>query len=347
MSLNELSSRQRVLNLFNGQEVDRVPVFSGMGNITVHGLTQHGLRFAEVHTDAHKMATVAASTYRLFGFECAVVPFDMGIEAEILGCTVNYYDDGSERILYPTISEKPAEKVEDLRLKIPQNLAQAGRIPVVNEAIGRLKEDVGREVAIGSWVLGPLTLGGQILDLTALLKTSYKKPGLVNSVLDSLAGYLIDILHLYKQAGADYLTVREMGATSDVIDPRMFKSLVLPHLQRIFAAIPSPKVLHICGNTNPIVELMVEAGADALAVEQKNDLAATVQKVGDRQLVFGNLDPYGVLVQGTPEIVRQTVRQIINNGADAVWPGCDIWPEAPMENMRAMMEEVKVAGTRS
>jgi [methyl-Co(III) methanol-specific corrinoid protein]:coenzyme M methyltransferase len=29
---------------------------------------------------------------------------------------------------------------------------------------------------------------------------------------------------------------------------------------------------------------------------------------------------------------------------NAIWPGCDIWPTAPKENMRAMMEAARKYG---
>ncbi len=99
-----LTSRERVLKLFRREEIDYIPVFSGIGNITVHGLEKYGWRFAEIHTDARKMADMAASTFQLFGFECAVVPFDMGVEAEALGCEINYYPPGFKpygKISYP------------------------------------------------------------------------------------------------------------------------------------------------------------------------------------------------------------------------------------------------------
>ena len=67
-----LSPRERVLKLFKREKIDRIPVFSGMGNITVHGLEKYGWNFPQIHTDAHKMASMAASTFELFGFECAV-----------------------------------------------------------------------------------------------------------------------------------------------------------------------------------------------------------------------------------------------------------------------------------
>jgi len=335
-----MKPRDRVLGLFRGEAIDRPPVFSGMGNVTVHGLEPHGWRFAEIHVDATKMATAAASTHKLFGFESVVVPFDMGVEAEVLGCQVNYYTHSAQAILYPTIAQKLGTQVEEVRVKVPDNLAEQGRVPLVMGAIRQLKADVGDEVAVGSWVLGPFTLAGQIVELDNLLKTSFKKPAVVNELLSALAEFLIPLIRLYRQAGADFITVREMGATSDVLSPRMFKMLILPHLQRVFQAIEPPRVLHICGDTNFIVELMAESGAEAISVDQKNDIAATVNKVGDRVLVFGNLDPYNVLANGTPDGIRAKVQEILAAGVDALWPGCDIWPSVPAENMRALMSTV-------
>jgi [methyl-Co(III) methanol-specific corrinoid protein]:coenzyme M methyltransferase len=345
MSNETVNSRERVLGLFTGQEMDRIPIFSGIGNVTVHGLEQHGWRFPEIHLDGHKMATAAASTYRLFGFECAVVPFDMGVEAETLGCEVNYYAHQTG-ILYPTISENLAAKVEDLEIRVPENLEGAGRVPVVTDAIRLLKEDLGDQIAVGAWVLGPFTLAGQIVNLDNLLKMSFKKPNLVNDVLNSLEGLLITLASVYKKAGADYLTVREMGATGDVLSRRMFGSLIRPHLERVLAGIESPKILHICGDTNDVVDQMAECGADAISVGQKNDLAATRDKLGPDVVLLGNLDPYNVLAMGRPEDVERSVKGIIASGADGIWPGCDIWPTVPVENMEMLMAAAKRYGSR-
>jgi len=342
---NEMNSRERVLGLLAGQEIDRIPVFSGMGNVTVHGLEQDGWRFPEIHLDGRKMATAAASTSRLFGFECAVVPFDMGVEAEVLGCEVNYYAHHTD-ILYPTILEKLAPKVEDLEIRVPEDLEGAGRVPVVTEAIRLLKKDLGDQVALGAWVLGPFTLAGQIVELDDLLKMSFKKPDLVNRVLDALDELLIALAGIYKKAGADYLTVREMGATGDVLSRRMFGSLIQPHLERVFAGIESPKILHICGDTNDVVAQMAQSGADAISVDQKNDLAATRDNLGPDVILLGNLDPYNVLVMGKPEDVERSVKEIIASGADAIWPGCDIWPTVPAENMETLMATAKKYGSR-
>lgn len=341
MATEVKSSRDRVLGLFRGEKQDRPPVFSGMGNVTVHGIYPHGWRFAEIHTDAEKMARAAASTWELFGFECAVVPFDLGIEAEALGCEINYYTHSSQDILYPTIRKKLANTVDELKVEIPADLEKRGRVSLVLDAIRHLKAQVGDAVAVGAHVLGPFTLAGQIVELDNLLKMSFKKTALVGELLDQLTGLLIPLAKLYSAAGADYITVREMGATADVLSPRMFKTLILPPLQKTLAMLKPPRVLHICGTTSSILELMAEAGAEAIGIDQKNDAADAVKRVGDKVLVFGNLDPYKVLVNGTPDQIRENVRAILDSGVDAIWPGCDIWPSVPAENMKALMEAVQ------
>lgn len=338
-----LNSRERVLKLFRREKVDTIPLFSGMGNVTIHGLEKYGWRFPEIHTDARKMANMAASTYQLFGFESVVVPFDMGVEAEALGSKVNYYTHATD-ILYPTISEHPAEKVEDLNLQVPSDLAKAGRLPVVTQAIRILKQEIGDQVAVGSWVLGPYTLAGQLLDLSQLAKAAFKKKDLVGKLLDQLADVLIRIIKIYREAGADYITVREMGAGPDILSPRMFESLVRPPLKKIFDNIESPKILHICGDTNAIVDQMILCGADAISVEKKNNVAETRKKLGPDVMIFGELDAYGVLSMGKPDDVDKAVKEAIDRGVNAIWPGCDLWPVVPKENMEALMAAVRKYG---
>ncbi|TAN40240.1 MAG: methyltransferase [Nitrospirae bacterium] len=339
-----MNSRERVLKVFRKEPVDRVPCFSGMGNITETGINKLGYRFAGIHLDAKQMAETAATTYKLFGYECGVVPVDLCVEAEAMGCVINVYPQ-AEGILYPTIKEKLIHNEAEMdTIKLPEGLSEKGRIPLMREAIGLLKADIGKEVAIGSYVLGPFTLAGQIMELNDLLKLSFKKADKVAKLLDLCADAIILVAKEYEKAGVDFITVREMGATSDVLSPRVFKSLILPPLQKVMKALSVFSVLHICGKTNEIVTSMMEAGPTAISVEQKNDVAESRKKLGPDAIIFGNMDAYNVLVSGSEEIVRQSVRKCIDDGVSGVWPGCDIWPTVPPQNMEAMMDEVKKYG---
>ena len=335
-----MTAKQRVAKLFAGEAVDRVPCFSGMGNVTTEGLKSLGYRFAAIHLDAKMMAASAATSYKLLGIECGVVPFDLCVEAEAMGCEINVYAH-SEDLLYPTIKQKLIHNEAEMEVSFPTDIAARGRVPLMAEAIGLLKQEHGDAAPVGSYVLGPFTLAGQIMELNDLLKLSFKKPDKVGALLDKLAGVAIQVAKVYQKAGVDYLTVREMGATSDVLSPRVFKTLILPYLQRIFKEITVPSALHICGKTNDIVPFMAESGARAISVDQKNDVAETRAKLGPKALIFGNYDPYNVLVAGTPELVRTTIGKCIDDGVSAVWPGCDIWPTVPPANVKAMLDEVK------
>ncbi len=338
--MTTLNARERVLKLFAGEEVDRPPCFSGMGNVTTEGLKSLGQKFAATHLDARMMAAAAVSTYKLFGFESAVAPFDLCIEAEAMGCEINVYAH-SEDLLYPTIKTKLIHNEAEMDIALPSDLTTRGRVPLMVEAIKLMKKDVGSETAIGSYVLGPFTLAGQVMELNDLLKLSFKKPDKVSKLLDQLTDVIIQVAGQYEKAGVDFITVREMGATSDVLSPRVFKTLILPYLKKIFEKITVPSVIHICGKTNDIVPFMAESGAKAISVDQKNDVAETRKKLGPKALVFGNYDPYNVLVSGTPDLIRQTIKKCMDDGVSAVWPGCDIWPTVPAENFKTMMDEVR------
>lgn len=333
------TTREKVIDLLDGKRNGEMLCFSGMGNVTVEGMRATGVRFAESHTDAKKMADLAATTHKLYGFHCAVVPFDVAIEAELLGCPINYYTHvDPEEILYPTVREKNVVSATDI--KIPDDISKAGRAPLVAEAIRLLKDDIGAEAPIGTYIMGPFTIAGQTTELNDLLKLCLKKPDQVDEMLTVFSELVVRLASVFTDAGADYITIREMGACSDVMRPKLFRKLVEPHLKNIFENAPGRLVLHICGKSNGIIDSMNECGASALSVDQKNDLKETRETIGVEPILLGNFDPYNILVQGTPEDVERAIKECVDGGVDAVWPGCDIWPTAPKENMEALMRTV-------
>lgn len=333
-----MTSKERVMRLLKGEKIEPPPIFSGMGNVVVPVIDKYGVVFSRAHRDAALMAKAASGSYKEFCFECAVVPFDLGVEAEALGARMNYYDD-VEGLLYPTVQQKCVKVADDI--VIPADLENAGRIPVVTGAIKALKKEFGEEVAVGAYVLGPFTLAGQVMELDELYEESFLDPEKIGKILEKLSDVIVQVARIYQKAGADFFTLREMGGTSDVMSPKSFRSLIKPHVVKIISEMPRPAVLHICGDTNAIVQDMAECGADAISVDQKNNLEETRKKVGPNVVILGNFDPVKVLHKGDPADVGPAVLDCIKKGANAVWPGCDLWPEIPAENMTAMMSAFK------
>ncbi len=336
-------SRDETLSLLGGRPISRLPVFSGLPSLTASGLIAAGVPYSEAHADAAKMAAAAASTFELFGFESAVVPFDLCVEAEALGCGVDFQTD-VETFLPPVVSDPlsidPLDGHPD-RL-IPDNPARAGRIPLVAEALRDLKAGVGREVAIGAWLPGPFTLAWQMFGSEAWL-ASLGESARLTPLLITLADFLTRVAATYREAGADFITVHEMGGSPQVIGPTAFRALVKSALDHLFIRLPSPNVLSMCGDTNAIVDDLASCGAGALSVDQRNDLMRTRQRLGPQAILLGNFDPVATLSQGTPETIRQAITAIAAAGASAIWPGCDLWPEIPKANFQALMAAARAA----
>jgi [methyl-Co(III) methanol-specific corrinoid protein]:coenzyme M methyltransferase len=334
-------SRDETLTLLAGRPLARLPVFGGLPSVTAAGLAMAGISYAEAHTDAAKMAAAAASTFELFGFESAVVPFDLCVEAEALGCGVDFQTDVAI-FLAPIVSAPlAAEPLEATLARCARaGSAPGGRIPLVSEALRHLKEGAGREIAIGAWVPGPFTLAWQLFGaetwLMALGDTAY-----VCTLLGALADFLARVAGMYRTAGADFITIHEMGGSPQVIGPAAFRVLVQPALQQLIARVPAPRVLSVCGDTNAIVEELAACGADALNVDHRNDLARTRRLLGPRTVLLGNFDPVGTLSAGPPSRITEAVAAAARAGASAIWPGCDLWPEIPDLHFHTLMSAAR------
>lgn len=333
-----MNSREQILGLFNKTNSDTPPIFSGLISVTETGLESEGLQFHETHHDANKMARAAASSYRMSGFGSAVLPLDLYVEAEALGATIDFREE-SEAAEYPRAADFLYKSVEEFNTKNTKivKFEKAGRIPLVCEAIKLLKEDVGNEIVIGAFVPGPFTLLSLLVETGALYTTLRKNAEGVHAALNVLTQVLSGVGNAYHDSGADFLTVHEMGGSPGALGPKVFESVVLPHLRTLFSELPHPAILSACGRTNGMMQLLAASGADALSVDQANDLARSREDLPDI-LLFGNLDPVGVISQGKPDEIREAVTSVVRSGTDAVWPGCDLYLQTPLANLRALVE---------
>ena len=337
-----MNIRKNILSLLNHKKFDTVPIFSGLINVTEAGLQSEGIKFHETHHEAIKMARAAASTYRISGFGSAIVPLDLCVEAEALGATVDFRE-GSEGAEFPRVAGFLYDSVEKFKKNsalFAISAVNQGRIPIVCEAIKLLKEDVGNEIVIGAWMPGPFTLLSLLVETGALYMSLRKSQERVHETLAYLTQVLASAGNAYHEAGADFLTVHEMGGSPGALGPKLFESIVLPHLQTLFTELPRPAVLSACGRTNGMVNLLAASGADAISVDQTNDLVASRAEIPDT-LLFGNLDPVGVISQGTPDDIREAVASVVRSGADAVWPGCDLHLQTRLENLEALVQADK------
>jgi [methyl-Co(III) methanol-specific corrinoid protein]:coenzyme M methyltransferase len=344
----ELSGYERVMRTFKREPVDTMPFFSGMGMVLLPAIKKLGYKFPQVHTNAEKLARSGIESARMFNLDAVVIPYDICWESEALGNQISLYED-SEEILYPTIPTKKWTELDQVNItqEDVDTIMTKGRMPLLPQILKMVKHEAP-DKALGAWQLGPFTQCGQLIELESVLKGVFKQKKKIEAILDSLTEMVIEIGKVLQASGADYITLREGGANADLLSPRTFKELIKPRLTRILAAWKSPKVLNITGVTDPLIEMMHECGADAISVDIKNNLVESRKKLGNDALLFGNYDVFELpcKAETTVEQAIQGMKDNIAGGVDAVWPGCDLWPDIKAENFRAMERTVREYGRK-
>ena len=106
-----------------------------------------------------------------------------------------------------------------------------------------------------------------------------------------------------------------------------------------------PYTLHICGNTDTILEDMLQSGSDAFELDYKTDAQKALEIIGNKACFIGNIDPSGVLALGTPELVEQKTNELLgiftNNNRFILNAGCAMPSMTPEVNLRTMIKTAR------
>ena len=328
--------RAEIISLLSGQKIDKVPAFSGLIHVTAEGLQSEGLILHEVHRDAQKMSKAAASTFRLTGMPSAALPLDLCAPAEALGVMLNYYERGEYQFPQPAKPLFASTKYLNSAYFKSADFINRGRIPIIYDAIRLLKQDVADEFVISGIIPGPYTLLLYLMEPGGLFAEMKREPNLVKDALSHLCSFLAQIGVSFKNAGADYITIHDMGGSPGFIGPAKYEQFVFPAEKQLIEELPKPCVLSVCGNTNKSLHLLAQTGADAISVDQMTSLATAREELEDTML-FGNLDPVTTLFRGDEAEITEAVQRSKEAGVDAVWPGCDLVIPTPISNIKSFI----------
>lgn len=307
-----------------------------------------GAFWPDAHRDSAKMAKLGSAAHKLCGLDNVSVPFDFLVEAEVFGAIVDFRDSAIARgkFFWPNVKNFIIREPYDL--KIPKDLSKAGRAPVVVGAIRLLKEELGGKVPINAIVIPPFTsLSSYLVDTVNFMRAMKTDPGKVKAYMDAAFEVYVGVAKLYEEAGADIITFHDMAAPTDNISPANFESFVVPYLKRLIGSVKIPTVLNICGTTEPILGKMVECGASAVAIDERNMIdraRVAVDKVKPKYPIIGNINAKKVIHDGTPQIVEEAVKKAIDDGVDVVSPGCDFWIETSTDHVKTFVDAVRKHG---
>lgn len=252
---------------FNGDEVEKTPAISATAAAVIEAFDAAQVSWPSAHTDAQEMARLGISLHEQAGLECARVPFDLTAEAEAFGCEVDLGDLEAT----PTLkSHAPFDDVEDL--DIPDDYANQGRLPVIVESIEILKNEYP-EVPVVVGMAGPFTLAGHLLGVEDLVKMLKTDSFVVEDVVEIALGAQTELVEAFNDVGVDVICVADPTSSPELLSPDDFFEFAQPALEDLSEEMDANSIIHICGNSLPIMEGMLTCGFNGASFEEAVDVA--------------------------------------------------------------------------
>lgn len=255
---------------------------------------------------------------------------DLTVEAEALGLEIGFHEDDN-----PYVKEHPIKGPDELSSVVNSWRGVSGRMGVFAEVADKMAREL--PVKRGSYVIGPLSLAGELVGVTDLCMKLIEDPAFAESVIDFCSRVVSEYSRALIDHGADMIAVLE--PTAVLLSKRQFKRFVLPYFERLRSDLSKPLIYHICGDTEHIVEPMGASGAYGLSLDSMVDLRAAAERVPEDVFLIGNIDPVKVFLQSNEEEVERETAILLEKMKDVpnfiLSSGCDIPLETPPENISA------------
>lgn len=305
-----------------------IPILS-FPSVSLMGISVREL-IADADTQAEGMVRVAERC----AAGAALSMMDLSVEAEAFGCNIRFSDNEVPTVIGSMIEEP--EQADALR--VPS--VGEGRTGRYVEAIGKAKSRItDRPVLAG--IIGPFSLAARFTGVSEAMIHCFEEPEMMETLLGKATEFIIAYARAYRDMGADGVVMAEPAA--GLLSPGLMEEFSTPYAKRIVEAVQREDfalVYHNCGSTvTHAADQIASVGAAAYHFGNAIDLQTMLEKMPKDMPVLGNLDPSGVLCHGTPELVREKTRKLLETcgGYDnfILSTGCDVPPATPWENIDA------------
>jgi uroporphyrinogen decarboxylase len=325
------------------EAVDRLPCVPIVGNSAARVI---GAKVGEFRGNGRLIAEAQIAAYRLFGYDIIRIFTDLYTQAEAMGAKVHYPMDETAYLAAPAVAD--IEEIGRLRPADPH------RDPNLRQHLEAMKmavDAVGKEVAVTGAVTCPFTNASFLIGAESLARLMLKEPGAVHRLCELSLETNLRYAEAIIDAGC-IPSLTDAMSSSTVISPKQFREFSFPYLKRLIDYIHGRGkgvTLHICGKTARIWELMADAGADCISIDNDADLSEAKRLVGDRVRIMGNIHPSAVMLQGTSAEVKSATIACLRQAHDnpkgyIVASGCSLPTETPFANIHAMLDTVRSIG---
>lgn len=340
-AVSDRSVTDRFLRACRMQPVDRTPVWfmrqAGRALPEYQALRQR-FSLLELTRDAALCAEVTLQPVHRLEVDAAILFADitlpllgMGVELEIR--------EGIGPVIGTPI--RTAEEIDRLASFNPDE-----HTPALLEAIGVIRR--ASPVPLIGFAGAPFTLaaylveGGPSRDFVKVKDFMHSRPDAWDRLMQRLTD--ATVTYLTAQVAAGVQVVQVFDSWVGCLSPLDYQSAILPHMRRLFAALPDVPAIHFGTNTAGLLELVAQAGGDVIGVDWRVQLDAAWAQIGARG-IQGNLDP--AVAAGPIEVARQATEEILRAAAGRPGHifnlGHGVLPHTPVDNLRRLVDIVRDA----
>mgnify|MGYP005847203169 CR=1 FL=1 len=329
-----MNGRELIRAAMKLQAVERPPWTPFVG---VHGASLIGIGASEYLHSADHMVAGLSKAVELYHPDGIPIVFDLQLEAEILGCRLEWADENPPAVVSHPLADGAV--IGDFQLPNPSD----GRLPAVLEAARRLRRDFP-DLALYGLITGPFTLALHLLGTEIFMKMMLE-PDSVHELFAFTRAVGMRMADFYLDAGADVIAL--VDPMTSQIGPEQFRQFVTAPATEIFDHVRSRGALSsffVCGHAQQNIEAMCDCRPDNISVDENIPLDFVREVSLEKGVSFGgNLQLTVVLLLGSENDARKHAVETLEIGGERGFilaPGCDLPYRTPVANLTAVAEIV-------
>lgn len=330
-------SKELIFKTLRHEKTDEIPWVPFAG---VHAGKLKGYTAEELLRESDKLVESLLEVKKLYTPDGMPVLFDLQVEAEILGCDLLWAKDNP-----PSVKSHPFSEGNEIpcACKIPTE--ESGRLPMILDAMRRVKAEIGDEVALYGLICGPFTLASHLRG-SNIFMDMMKNPEYVKALVGFCAEVSCKMAEMYIDAGMDVIAVVDPLVSQ--ISPRHIEKMLSEAFTAVFDFIRAKGAyssFFVCGNATNQIEVMCKMNPDGISVDENVNLPKA-KEITDRYniTIGGNIPLTTTMLHGTQEDNMKAVIDLIDSLDHhnlIVSPGCDMPYDTPIENTIAASNAVK------
>lgn len=337
-----MNGHERITAVLNGRKPDHVPV---MLHNFLMAANEYGITMEQYRNDPRLIAESFMLAVERYKYDGILVDLDTVTLAGAVGVPIDFPVNSPARTHTGNLLN-----MDDVRRLKPVRVDDYRYIQTWLEAVRILVGQFKNEVYIrGNCDQSPFSLASMmrgIQNWMVDLMMGDDEP--VEILLDYCTDVTSQFIRLMAQTGCDMVSNGDSPAGPELISPEMYRKYALPYEKRVADVALEcgmAYTLHICGNTDSILDDMVKTGAHAFELDYRTDIIKIHDKFSTSRTFIGNIDPSGVLCMGSPELVMGKTLELLSIYKDSprliVNAGCAIPAETPPGNLKRMIETVR------